>query len=161
MTGVRMGQAGALLCAGIALSACIATRSAEPEMPKLDAAEAMLMEAALRAETAVTRLAALEGNPEGGGEIPRIVPEGLLKRVDFEWIGPVDEAARKLAEEAGYRFEIAGKRPVKPVMVEIRSKRRPLVMVLRDVGLQAGAAAAVMVDAERGLVLLDWTGAGK
>ena len=159
--GMRMGQAGALLCVGVALSACIATRSAEPEMPKLDAAEAILVEAALRAETAVTRLAALEGNPAGGGEIPRIVPEGLLKRVDFEWIGPVDEAARKLAEEAGYRFEMAGKRPVKPVMVEIRSERRPLVMVLRDVGLQAGAAAAVMVDAERGLVLLDWTGAGK
>ncbi len=46
-------------------------------------------------------------------------------------------------------------------MVEIRSKGRPLIMVLRDVGLQAGAAAAVTVDAERGLVVLDWTGTGK
>ena len=151
----------ALVCAAGILTGCIGTRPPDPAMPSLNAAEAMLLDAALRAETAVTRLAALEGNPAGGGDIPRIVPEGLLKRVDFEWIGPVDEAARKLARAAGYRFETAGLRPVRPAMVEIRSKGRPLIMVLRDVGLQAGGTAAVTVDAERGLVVLDWTGTGK
>ena len=151
----------ALVCAAGILTGCIGTRSPDPVMPSLNAAEAMLLDAALRAETAVTRLAALEGNPAGGGDIPRIVPEGLLKRVDFEWIGPVDEAARRLARAAGYRFETAGLRPARPAMVEVRSKGRPLIMVLRDVGLQAGGGAAVTVDAERGLVVLDWTGTGK
>ena len=161
MTGPDMRLVAGACCAVAVLSGCIATKPAEPEIPKLDAAEAMLLDAALRAETAVTRLAALEGNPAGDGDIPRIVPEGLLQRVDFEWIGPVEEAARRLARAAGYRFETAGLRPVTPAMVEIRSRGRPLIMVLRDVGLQAGGAASVTVDAERGLVVLDWTGTGK
>lgn len=132
-----------------------------PEAPKLDAAEAMLVEAALRAETALTRLAKLEGDPAGGGQIPRIVPPALLKRVDFDWVGPLDGAARELAGTAGYEFETAGARPVRPVMVRMNVKNRPLIMIFRDMGLQAGSVAAVTVDAARGLVLLDWTGGGK
>lgn len=159
---IRPFVAGAAaVCGAIALTGCSGTRQAAPPTPTLDAAEAMLVQAALRAETAVTRLARLEGNPAGGGAIPRIVPEALLKRVDFAWIGPVEEAARKLAGRAGYRFETAGAAPARPPMVELRSENRPLILALRDVGLQAGRAAALTVDAERGLVVLDWTGGGK
>ena len=133
-----------------------------PPAPRpLDAIELKLSEAALRAETALTRLARVEADPKGGGEVPRIVPEGLLRRIDLDWTGPLDELVRKLAGEAEYRFETAGAPPARPVMVEIRVARKPLVMVLRDAGLQAGAAAALTVDAERGLVVLDWTGGGK
>ena len=153
--------AAALLCVSAALWGCGGGKPPVPEPASLDAAEAMLTEAALRAETALTRLSRLEADPEGGGEIPRIVPGVLLKRVDLEWIGPAEEAARKLAAEADYRFETAGAAPARPVMVELRARNRPLIMVLRDVGLQAGAAAALTVDGERGLVVLDWTGGGK
>ena len=133
----------------------------EARVPELDAAEAMLVEAALRAETALTSLAKLEGDPAGGGAIPRIVPPALLKRVDFDWIGPLDGAVRALAGTAGYAFETAGARPARPVMVRMNAKNRPLIVIFRDMGLQAGSAAAVTVDAARGLVLLDWTGGGK
>ena len=119
------------------------------------------MEAALRAETALTRLGKLEGNPAGGGEIPRIVPSALLKRVDFDWIGPLDGAAKVLAGTAGYGFEMAGARPLLPVMVRVSAKNRPLIMIFRDVGLQAGSVAAVTVDPGRSLVVLDWMGGGK
>ena len=153
--------AAVMVVMGVGLAGCLSRAEPEEAMPALDAAEAMLMQAALSAETALTRLSKLEGNPAGGGEIPRIVPEGLLKRVDFQWVGPVDEAARRLAEEAGYRFETAGAAPLKPVMVEVRSEGRPLIMLFRDLGVQAGNAAALMVDAERTLVVLDWTGGGK
>lgn len=119
------------------------------------------MEAALRAETALARLARLEGAPEGGGAIPRIVPAGLLERVDLSFVGPVETLVEELAGKAGFRFERSGAAPARPVMVEVRARSRPLIMVLRDAGLQAGAAAALVVDAERGLVVLDWTGGGK
>ena len=130
------------------------------ETPTLDAAELRLTEAALRAEMALTRLARIEANPAGGGEIPRIVPSGLLRRMDLQWIGPLEAVVRRLAEEAEFRLEVAGARPARPVMVEIRAKQRPIVMLLRDAGLQAGSAAALTVDAERSLVVLDWTGGG-
>ena len=149
------------VCGAIALTSCSVKRQAELPAPALDAAEAMLVEAALRAETALTRLARLEGDPAGGGAIPRIVPGALLKRVDFEWIGPLDEAARTLAREARYRFETAGLAPARPPIVALRSENRPLILVLRDAGLQAGAAAALTVDADRELVVLDWTGGGR
>lgn len=153
----------AALAACLAQAGCLGRIGAEPPpAPRpLDEIELRLTEAALRAETALTRLARVEADPEGGGEVPRIVPEGLLRRIDLDWTGPLDSLVRKLAGEAEYRFETAGAPPARPVMVEIRAARRPLVMVLRDAGLQAGAAAALTVDAERGLVVLDWTGGGK
>ena len=119
------------------------------------------MEAALRAETALARLSRLEGAPEGGGAIPRIVPAGLLERVDLSFVGPVETLVEELAGKAGFRFERSGAPPARPVMVEVRARSRPLIMVLRDAGLQAGAAAALVVDAERGLVVLDVDGRGK
>ncbi len=160
---VGLGQSAKamVLVAVLAGYGCLGVNAPQVEAPKLDAAEALLVEAALRAETALTRLGKLEGNPAGGGEIPRIVPSALLRRVDFDWIGPLDGAARQLAGTAGYGFEMAGARPVKPVMVRVNAKNRPLIMIFRDVGLQAGSIAAVTVDAVRSLVVLDWTGAGK
>ena len=166
MTGAFQGWrllwcAVAAGCLASSLMGCGGKAEKEAQPPSLDAAEALLMETALRAETALTRLSQLEGDPSGGGEIPRIVPARLLKRVDFEWIGPAQEAAEELAGLVGYGFEMAGAVPAKPVMVELRSRNRPVIMILRDVGLQAGSVAAVTVDAERGLVVLDWTGGGK
>lgn len=159
----RATARAAALAAPLVLAGCLARFEAEaPPAPRpLDPIELRLTEAALRAETALTRLARVEADPKGGGEVPRIVPEGLLRRIDLHWTGPLDELVRKLAGEAEYRFETAGAAPARPVMVEIRAARKPLVMVLRDAGLQAGAAAALTVDAERGLVILDWTGGGK
>ena len=162
MTGGALLRAVA--CAVFLVPAgCLGRVEAEPPMaPRpLDAIELKLSEAALRAETALTRLARVEADPKGGGEVPRIVPEGLLRRIDLDWTGPLDALVRKLAGEAEYRFETAGAAPARPVMVRIRAVRKPLVMVLRDAGLQAGAAAALTVDAERSLVVLDWTGGGK
>lgn len=153
--------AGALLCVSVALWGCGGGKPPPAGPASLDAAEALLTEAALRAETALTRLSRLEADPESGGAIPRIVPGALLQRVDLEWIGPVEEAARTLAAKADYRFETAGAAPARPVMVELRARNRPLIMVLRDAGLQAGTAAALTVDGDRGLVVLDWTGGGK
>ena len=159
----RATARAAALAAPLVVAGCLGRFAAEaPLAPRpLDPIELRLTEAALRAETALTRLARVEADPKGGGEVPRIVPEGLLRRIDLHWTGPLDELVRKLAGEAEYRFETAGAAPARPVMVEIRAARKPLVMVLRDAGLQAGAAAALTVDAERGLVILDWTGGGK
>ncbi len=67
MKAIRCNAAITVCAAGI-LTGCIGTRPPDPAMPSLNAAEAMLLDAALRAETAVTRLAALEGNPAGGGD---------------------------------------------------------------------------------------------
>ena len=154
-------RSGVLVAVMLALPGCLAERKPTVAAPSLDSSESLLMEAALRAETALTRLARIEGAPSGSGEIPRIVPAGLLKRVDIAFVGPVETLAEELAGQAGFAFERSGAAPARPVMVEVRARSRPLIMVLRDAGVQAGSAAALVVDPERRLVLLEWTGGGK
>ena len=121
--------------------------------------ERRLTEAAVRAETALTDLARLRAaeNPADLPPLPRIVPVELLRPVTLVWTGPLDTLVAKLAAEAGYAMIAAGPRPVRPVIVVVKAEEKPLVLVLRDAGIQAGAAATVSVDADRRMVLLDWS----
>ena len=123
-------------------------------------AETRLAAAAERAEAALNALARVRaaGTPMPEGTVPPDVPADLRRRVTLDWIGPLEMLARSLAAHAGYRFEAAGAEPVRPLMVTIAAKDAPLIEVLRDAGLQAGAAATLTVDAARRTVRLDWSG---
>ena len=131
-----------------------------------DPAEMRLAEAASRAEAALTTLARIESArtppPPAGvpadrpGSSP--VPPELRRTVTLDWIGPLKTLAATLARYAGYRFAAAGHPPVRPAMVAVRAENTPLIEVLRDAGLQAGAAATLVVDAGSRTVRLDWRG---
>ena len=125
-----------------------------------DLAEARLVEAAARAEAALTALARIRAAETAAPAVatPVAVPAVLRRPVTLSWIGPVETLTETLAARAGYRFAAAGAPPVRPVMVAIAAEDTPLIEVLRDAGIQAGAAATVTVDAERRTVRLDWTG---
>ena len=163
--------AGVLCCCLVlmALPGCDAVKSGWAKLssggavdavaePGLAPVERRLTEAALRAETAVTTLARVRAaeNPLDPPPLPRIVPAALLRPVTLDWTGPLETLAAKLAGEAGYRFEVAGRRPVRPVIVVARAANKPLILVLRDVGLQAGAAATLSVDTVRRRIELAW-----
>ncbi len=112
-----------------------------------DPAVLRLVEAATRAERALLSLT----HARSGGEMmtspPRVVPEELLQKVTVDWIGPLEPLAAAMAERAGYRFMQSGPPPVTPHMVSVHAHGTPLVLVLRDAGLQAGDAARLVVDA--------------
>ena len=134
-----------------------------------DPVEVRLADAAERAEAALTALArvrAAEAPPPAPGppaEVPGYspVPAALRRAVTLDWIGPVEVLAGTLAARAGYRFAEAGAAPARPVMVAVAAKNAPLIEVLRDAGLQAGAAATLIVDAGQRTVRLDWTPAAE
>ena len=86
------------------------------------------------------------------------MPRELLRPVTLDWIGPVETLAQALARHAGYRFSAAGAAAVRPVMVAVTAEDTPLIEVLRDAGLQAGAAATLVVDVGNRAVRLDWAG---
>lgn len=139
-----------------------------------DPAEVLLAEAAARAEAALTALAGMRaaelarpagdvqrGSPvSGNSPVPTDVPPALRRPVTLDWIGPVETVAESLARYAGYRFSAAGAAPVRPVMVVVSAERTPVIEMLRDIGLQAGSAATLVVDAGSGTVRLDWSAAG-
>ena len=74
----------------------------------------------------------------------------------MDWSGPIETLAAELAGRAGYRFVEAGQAPARPLIVAVETERVPLIAVLRDLGLRAGAAATLTVDAANRTVLLDW-----
>lgn len=121
-------------------------------------AELRLSDAALRAERALTTLQRIRAsvNGEPAAAVPRIVAPELLVPVTLEWIGPIGTLLESLAEKAGYRFVAGGRTPPAPLVVSVSAEEEALIFVLRDVGLQAGAGALVVVDAARGEVRLDW-----
>lgn len=123
-----------------------------------DRTETLLITAAQRAEAALTALARVQAGerPQTPAPIPRDAPPELLRTATLDWIGPAETLAEALAKRAGYRFAVAGPRPVRPVIVAIAARDRPLIDLLRDAGIQLGAAGTLTVDAERRAVRLDW-----
>ena len=112
-----------------------------------DPAVLRLVEAATRAERALLALAHARDGGVTNVSPPRVVPEELLQKVSVDWIGPLETLAADMAERAGYRFSESGPPSVTPLMVTIHASGTPLVLVLRDAGLQAGDAARLVVDA--------------
>lgn len=126
-----------------------------------DPAEMRMAEAMVRAQEAWTKLAEIRSAGTAPPvDIPRMVTPELQKRVTLDWLGPLESAAERLAEEIGYDFVVAGSRPPAPVMVEIDVEDEPVIFVLRDIGLQAEGRALLTTDAGRMVVRLDWIGTG-
>ncbi len=123
-----------------------------------DPAAELLASAALRAEAALAELAQARAaeSPIDATPPPALVPQELLTEVRVDWTGPLDTLVRRLAEEAGWDFIVAGPEPPRPPIVEIHATSAPIILILRDAGIQAAETAAVTVDARARQVRIDW-----
>ena len=144
------------------LAGCVSWTSEPPATVapvRTDPVEIRLVEAVERAERALASLARglPAPDPESGLPDARSVPAVLRTPVTLDWTGPVEALADELARRAGYRFAEAGRPPARPLIVSVEADAQPLIAVLRDAGLRAGAAATLTVDAAARRVLLDWT----
>lgn len=119
-----------------------------------DSVSAMLADAADRAASSLETLAAVEYARSPGVAVSNIAdaPPELRRGITVNWVGPVEPIAKTLAERAGYNFLAIGNQPPIPVVVSLDVQNRPLVEVLRDLGLQLGMRADIKVDAERRVV---------
>ena len=145
------------------LAGCVSWAHTPPEAPSLapwepDPAEMRLVEAVERAERALASLARAAPVPAPESWLPDAgsLPAALRAPVTLDWTGPLETLAEELARRAGYRFAVAGRSPARPLIVAVEAEREPLIAVLRDAGLRAGAAARLTVDAANRTVLLDW-----
>ena len=156
--GLHLACCLAALAAGCAPLRSEADRAAPVSEAALDRAETLLVEAAQRAEAALTVLARIrsEERPQTPAPVPHDAPPELLRTATLDWIGPVETLAETLAKRAGYRFEAAGPRPARPVIVAITARDRALIDLLRDAGIQMGDTGTLTVDAGRRAVRLDW-----
>lgn len=155
-----LSAVAALLLAGCQLPERNPQVVASPDKVSL-----MLAEAADKASTSLETLAAIEQKKSPGVAVAPITgaPEELSRAITITWVGPPEQILRKLADRASYNFVTLGARPPVPLVVNVNVQNRPVIEVLRDVGLQLGVRADVKVDAERGIVELHYapvTGVG-
>jgi len=113
-----------------------------------DRVSLMLAEAADRSAKALETLSAIEQyrNPEVSVAPIKGAPIELRRAITTSWVGPVDVISKTLADKAGYGFMVLGDEPPVPVIVSIDVENRPIIDVLRDIGLQMGTRADIRID---------------
>ncbi|QQG36437.1 MAG: DotD/TraH family lipoprotein [Micavibrio aeruginosavorus] len=158
-----------VLASAVLLGACSTGTPILKRNPQVaaspDKVSAQLAEAADRASVALETLAAVEQARSPGIAVAPIenAPPELRRAITVNWVGPVDVVTRTLADRAGYAFNIIGNTPVTPVVVSIDVENKPVIDVLRNIGLQLGMRADIRVDATRRLVEIHYapnTGVG-
>ena len=150
-----------IACALLVVAGCEFFRDMEPPsaVAPADPAAELLASAALRAEAALAELAQARSaeNPIEATPPPSLVPQELLREVTVDWTGPLDTLVSRLAQEVEWDFIEAGPAPAVPPIVEIHATASPIILILRDAGIQAADTAAVTVDARARHVRIDWS----
>ncbi|MCB1562816.1 MAG: DotD/TraH family lipoprotein [Alphaproteobacteria bacterium] len=116
-----------------------------------DNVSAMLADAADRASNALETLASIEYSRSPGVSLGPVgdPPPELRRAITVNWIGPAEPVSKTLADRAGYNFLTIGNPPPVPVVISVDVENRPVIDVLRDIGLQLGTRANLKVDSER------------
>jgi defect in organelle trafficking protein DotD len=167
---IRISPLLSVLVCVVLLTGCSAPArnfsDAHPQMvASPDSVSAMLAEAADRASLSLEKLAAVEYSRAPNASIAPAgdAPAELKRAVTVNWVGPVEPIAKTMAERAGYNFLPIGSPPPVPVVVSIDAENRPVIDVLRDIGLQLGVRGDVKVDSSQRIVELHYpptTGVG-
>jgi defect in organelle trafficking protein DotD len=149
-----LGAAGLLF-----LTACTPYSKVDQQLvASPDAIGLRLASAVDKASAALQTLAAVEQarNPGVSVQAAPYAPQELRRTVSVEWVGPIEPITRSLADRAGYELQINGDVPPAPLVVSVQAKQKSVIEVLRDVGLQAGLRANVVVDPDKRLVELNY-----
>lgn len=138
-----------------------APRQAPP--PPTDPTLAALDRSAAEVSRSITALAEVEQYDRFKREPqqPRSYEQvkDMTQVVTMPWEGPVEAAVRQLAQHAGYTLKVIGRSPVIPILVQIGAQPATVSDLLRNVGLQAGARADVIVYPEQRIVELRYSDA--
>ncbi len=140
------------------LAACAQYKVDQQLVAEPDPVALRLASAVDKASAALQTLASVEQarNPGVVVQMPPSAPQELRRTVSVDWVGPIEPIARSMADRAGYQLQVSGDRPPVPVVVSIMAREKSVVEVLRDIGLQAGQRANIVVDPDRRIVELDY-----
>lgn len=159
--GCRMARyklvLAAIACLGFVPS-CTTVEGFSGDTPQLvaapDSVSALLADAADRAANAMETLAAIEYARSPGVPVSPIgdAPVELRRAITVNWVGPVEPIVKSLADRASYNFVNVGNAPPVPIVVTVDAVNRPVIEILRDVGLQLGLRANLKVNAQERVI---------
>jgi defect-in-organelle-trafficking protein DotD len=79
---------------------------------------------------------------------PRVYQQvpGMEQVITMPWTGTLEQAVAKLTAFAGYNIRMVGKPPITPILVTLGSEPASVSDHLRNLGIQAGTRADLVVD---------------
>ncbi len=143
----------------ITVTGCARPLRSDPQLvAQPDRVSALLADAADRAASSLETLASVEQARTPRTDISPIkdAPQDLRRAITVNWVGPVEPIAKTLADRAGYSFQTLGDPPPVPIVVSINVENKPVIDVLRNLGLQLGSRADVKVNGDRRLVEIQY-----
>lgn len=152
-----------LVLTGFVATACEPGYPIKVHDPQLvaqpDKVSMMLAQAADKASNALETLAAVEQKRTPAAQVPAITgaPAELSRAMTVNWVGPVDQILKLVSNKASYQFVTLGDVPATPVVVAVDVTNKPIIEILRSIGLQLGARADVHVDSENRVVELSYS----
>lgn len=70
---------------------------------------------------------------------------GIREVATVDWSGPVEPLVKRLSKAVDYKMRVLGRRPAVPVIITLSTYNSPVASILRDIDLQAGEKAHVLV----------------
>ncbi|MES2728892.1 MAG: DotD/TraH family lipoprotein [Pseudomonadota bacterium] len=158
-----------VLTAALALGGCQANpvRINNPQLvAEPDKVSALLAQAADRSSRAMENLAAIEQTrtPRVNMATPSDLPAELQRGATVNWVGPVENVTKMMADRASYGFSVSGDAPPAPIVVTVDMENAPIFDILKSIGLQMGNRGDVSVDASTKTIELNYapvTGLGQ
>lgn len=166
---VRFPSVIFVILTALLVTACSGIEKHSNDAPQIvaapDSVSAMLADAADRASDALQTLAAIESERTPAPNISPVgdAPTELRRAITVNWVGPVEPITKTLADRASYKFLTIGPAPTIPIVVSLDVENRPVIDVLRDIGLQLGVRGDIKVDSNRGVIEIHYppnTGTG-
>jgi len=144
-----------LLLVSFLLAACATNTPVTAVPAEPDVVSLRLAQAAEKASAALDTIAGIE--QQRAPQLPPTddysnAPSALTQSITVKWSGPVEQMVEMLASRAGMRFQVKGNRPGVPLTVNVNVYQKPMIEVLRNLGLQVGRRADISVNSSSGMI---------
>lgn len=146
----------------VVLMACITGCAIGPQKEEKsvpnqqDQAITMLHKTARSIEQSLTMLAEAEQyeKMKVKPDTPRVYKQipGMETMVTMPWQGTLEQAVSKLCGLSGFEVKFIGKAPVLPILIQIGREPASVSDHMRNIGIQAGDRADLVVDARLKIV---------
>ncbi len=140
---------------GLALAGCAMNQPVKPVPAEPDLVSLRLAQAAEKASSALDTIAGIE-QQRSPNALPAddysSAPPALTQTITVKWAGPVEQMLETLSSRAGMRLETKGNRPGVPLVVNVNVYQKPMIEVLRDLGLQVGRRADITVNSAQSVI---------
>jgi defect-in-organelle-trafficking protein DotD len=138
------------------ISGCALTSPVTSSQTDQDPAYQMLVKSARNIEQSLGALSEAEQfeKMKQNANQPRIFKQirGMEQMITMPWYGTMEQAVTKLAVFSGFEVKFMGKPSVMPILVQIGRDPATVSDHLRNVGIQAGVRADIIVDPAQKIV---------